>query len=241
MLRWLSNTQGVLMADDHDLAKIYYGAARAEILQRLAMREQVLLAGVTAFGVIGGLALGDNGGRQYLFGMFPFLSFAFVVLLFRHHFLMTKLGQYIHSELDRYLGFSDPVPAHWNNWISYGESSKDLRLILAMELLGAWLLLWLPGMIALLGLHRKVSVPLKSVDSVLLIAALAPFILEAKRLVLDKNWRRATTPADKVKLTAEERAGLTPRVRAYIEYLEGEISQLGHESDKMKGTLRKIN
>lgn len=50
-----------------------------------------------------------------------------------------------------------------------------------------------------------------------------------------------TNPAEKVRLTAEERDGLNPRVRAYIEYLEGEISQLSHESDKMKGTLRKIN
>jgi hypothetical protein len=50
-----------------------------------------------------------------------------------------------------------------------------------------------------------------------------------------------TTPLDRVKLTAEERDGLTSRVRAYVEYLEGEISQLSHESDKMKGTLRKIN
>jgi Trp operon repressor len=49
------------------------------------------------------------------------------------------------------------------------------------------------------------------------------------------------TPLDRVRLTAEERAGLAPRVRAYLEYLEGEISQLSHESDKMKGTLRKIN
>jgi hypothetical protein len=49
------------------------------------------------------------------------------------------------------------------------------------------------------------------------------------------------TPLDKVKLTAEELEGLTPRTRAYIAYLEGEISKLSHESDKIKGTLRKIN
>lgn len=49
------------------------------------------------------------------------------------------------------------------------------------------------------------------------------------------------TPLDRVKLAAEELEALTPRVRAYIEYLEGEISQLSNESDKMKGTLRKIN
>jgi hypothetical protein len=49
------------------------------------------------------------------------------------------------------------------------------------------------------------------------------------------------TPLDRVRLTAEELKGLTPRTRAYIEYLEGEISKLSHESDKMKGTIRKIN
>jgi hypothetical protein len=38
------------MLDAHDLAKNYYIAAREEILQRLNLREQVLLACVTAFG-----------------------------------------------------------------------------------------------------------------------------------------------------------------------------------------------
>jgi hypothetical protein len=49
------------------------------------------------------------------------------------------------------------------------------------------------------------------------------------------------TPLDKVKLTAEEMRDLSPRVRAYVEYLEREVPVLNAESDKMKGTLRKIN
>jgi hypothetical protein len=53
--------------------------------------------------------------------------------------------------------------------------------------------------------------------------------------------RHYMTPLDRVKLTAKELEDVTPRVRAYIEYLEGEISKLSHESEKMKGTLRKIN
>ena len=32
------------MPDAHELAKVYYAAARAEVVTRLAMREQVLLA-----------------------------------------------------------------------------------------------------------------------------------------------------------------------------------------------------
>ena len=74
---------------------------------RMAVREQVLLAGVTAFGVISGLALSNNERRDLL-GMCPFLSFAFAVLFFRLHFLMAHPGPiYPLSELDPYLDFSD--------------------------------------------------------------------------------------------------------------------------------------
>jgi hypothetical protein len=50
-----------------------------------------------------------------------------------------------------------------------------------------------------------------------------------------------TTPLEKVKLTADEIQGLPPRARAYIEYLEQEVSGLSASEEKMKGTLRKIN
>jgi hypothetical protein len=52
---------------------------------------------------------------------------------------------------------------------------------------------------------------------------------------------RYTTPLEKVKLTADEIQGLPPRARAYIEYLEQEVSGLSASEEKMKGTLRKIN
>jgi hypothetical protein len=50
-----------------------------------------------------------------------------------------------------------------------------------------------------------------------------------------------TTPLEKVKLTTDEIQGLPPRARAYIEYLEQEVSGLSASEEKMKGTLRKIN
>jgi hypothetical protein len=49
------------------------------------------------------------------------------------------------------------------------------------------------------------------------------------------------TPLDRVRLTAEELEGLTPRARAYIKYLEQEVSGLNASAEKMKGTLRKVN
>jgi hypothetical protein len=171
------------MPDPHDLAKSYYSAARAEVIQRLAMREQVLLAGVTAFGVIGGLAL-SSGEKQYLFALCPFLSFAFTVLLFRHHFLMIDLGRYIRSELNPLLGITGTTrfsPIHWDNWLRNKDSSKRLRIILAMELAGAWLLLWLPGLIG--AVIAQVSYTIKWVDGILLAIALLPFLLELRDII----------------------------------------------------------
>jgi hypothetical protein len=49
------------------------------------------------------------------------------------------------------------------------------------------------------------------------------------------------TPLEKVKLTEQELATLSARVRAYIAYLEQQVSGLNAENDRMKGTLRKIN
>jgi hypothetical protein len=49
------------------------------------------------------------------------------------------------------------------------------------------------------------------------------------------------TTYDRVRLTPAEREALSPRVLAYIEYLEGKLSGLNAASEKMKGTLRKIN
>ena len=51
-----------------------------------------------------------------------------------------------------------------------------------------------------------------------------------------------STPLDRVKLTAEERIGLAPRIKAYIEYLEQEISglncrELPDEGDHPKDQL----
>jgi hypothetical protein len=49
------------------------------------------------------------------------------------------------------------------------------------------------------------------------------------------------TPLDRVKLTEEEMSGLSPRARAYIEYLEQEVYSLNAANERTKSTLRKIN
>jgi len=50
----------------HTLAIQFYNAARAEIVQRLAMREQGLYAFVAAVGIIIGVALKDSTNNHVL-------------------------------------------------------------------------------------------------------------------------------------------------------------------------------
>jgi len=107
----------------------YYNAARAEILQRLALREQVLLAFLTAIGVMASLIghasepAGPQGLlRLVLYGV-PWLSLAFTMAIRRHNFIIRQLGKYVHDELGAVLcqplTDSDADDAnkirHWDN------------------------------------------------------------------------------------------------------------------------------
>jgi hypothetical protein len=49
------------------------------------------------------------------------------------------------------------------------------------------------------------------------------------------------SPAGKMKLGADELGALASRPRAYIEYLEREVSSLKDSNDRMKGVIRRIN
>jgi hypothetical protein len=180
------------MLDAHDLAKVYYSAARAEIVQRLAMREQVLLAAVATFGVIGGLFLsGHILGARLLGTLFPFLSFVFTMVLLRHDWLMVDLADYINSELGPSLGLErveasgEPqMPIHWDAWLRWGgrhmeRRKRHLKGFLITELLGSLLLLWLPGFAFLLCIKGGV---LLWVDIGLLIVPFVLFVWQFVRL-----------------------------------------------------------
>jgi hypothetical protein len=84
-------------------------------------------------------------------------------------------------------------------------------------------------------LAEKVSYPMVSTEVSALRALLKHVGLGAE---IESHY---LTPLSKVKLTEEEVRGLSLRARAYIEYLEREVSGLSASEAKMKGTLRKIN
>ena len=191
------------MKDAHELAKVYYSAARAEIIQRLGMREQVLLAGVTAFGVIGGLAFANHRENENLLCLLPLLSLAFTIVLFRHHWLIADLANYINRELAPPLGIGsnektqqELMPLHWDAWL-LGPSGRHirapkrkLRTILIIEWFGALLLLLGPGVAGFVQVFDAIYSRHRAIfwtDVVLLAIAGALFLPDCIRLFF--KWK----------------------------------------------------
>jgi len=101
---------------DAELAQCFYGAARAEILQRLSLREQTFLAWITAVGVVVGFAVKNAPPNLMLLQIVPVLSLLFGVAVYRHHTLIDYLATHINQELAAHLRQSDDsAPRHWDN------------------------------------------------------------------------------------------------------------------------------
>jgi hypothetical protein len=185
------------MPDSQDFAITYYNAARAEILQRLGLREQVLLAGIAAFGLVAGAAFA-NGSWRGLIGLLPPLSFGFTVMFFRHHYVITELSHYLNNELQDPLHVrksSAPMPFHWDEWLAYGRGKSRtlprhrLLVILSFELFGGCLLLWIPALMAFIYgvVSHEVGTAYLWLDFFILIVTLLPYAAEADRLRRDVN------------------------------------------------------
>ncbi len=190
------------MAEALELAKAYYAAARAEVVQRVALREQVLLAGVTAFGVLTGLSLGNATAKPELLPLFPALSFAFTLLFFRHQYIMGTMGRYIIGEIGPSLkpphaagATKEKWPVHWDEWILVGQGphskapKRRLRVILSTEMFGACLLLWGPGLGAYCLEFGHASRAILWTDGALLAIAILPYLQVVTYILF--RWRTA--------------------------------------------------
>jgi hypothetical protein len=112
--------------DDVTMALAFYAAARAEILERLTLRENTLLAWVTTAGILIGWALKDGTTDPtplHIAELLPVLSLPFGLAVYRHHLIIQCLGRYLHTHLNRFLGQADDTrrhpncahPQHWDN------------------------------------------------------------------------------------------------------------------------------
>jgi len=146
------------------LALEYYRAARAEAVQRLALREQVLLASLTVSGVLAGFAFKSNSSEsdRWLLILIAFIVLPFTVALVRHDHISALLDEYIRLELNPFLDLPQEVthnsgvqedrhkaPRHWDFSLYLGE---ELGRFLRVEKVVHIALLCLPAVAALVAL-----------------------------------------------------------------------------------------
>ena len=113
--------------DNEQLALTFYEAARAEVVQRLALREQTLLAWITTMGVVIGFAAGkpDSSGTvpfdPKLIRLVPLFCLPFALMVHRHNLIIRYIGTYVRSSLNPLLHQSQPkAPRHW-------DGSRELK------------------------------------------------------------------------------------------------------------------
>ena len=112
--------------DDAQLTLAFYNSARAEIVQRLTLREPTLLAWVATVGVILGLVAKDQGLIQVI----PLLCLPFAWVVHRHDLIISYINHYRFEQLDPKLRQNDPLaPMHFDRWARRQPKVRRFRLV----------------------------------------------------------------------------------------------------------------
>ncbi len=136
------------MAEDTRVI-VFYNAARAEIVQRLALREQVVLAPLTASGVIAGIGFRSGTGAGYdpnVLLLVPLLTIAFTIAFARHNWIIRHIGEYIATELRPFFQAQGPGLPDWDDSQVLRREKKGF---LVKELLAFTVLLCVPALLVL--------------------------------------------------------------------------------------------
>jgi len=139
--------------DSTALAIAFYTAARAEVVQRIVLRDTTMLAWITTSGVLLGLAVKDSSEnsemRLRIAEFLPALSFAFGLAVYRHTYIMELISQYFSSHLNVFLHQDkgiELIPRHWDNSFSL---RTRIRIYLSMELFAYFLLMTSPAIVCI--------------------------------------------------------------------------------------------
>ncbi len=113
-----------------DTARATYESARQELIQRITLRDHVLLVYLGAVGTILAIALGTDARNDILM-LIPFISLGAAVLVSQHNSVIGSLGDFCVNELDDF--FISLKPSEWApQWDKSKAlqkySSKSIRL-----------------------------------------------------------------------------------------------------------------
>lgn len=83
-----------------DSARTFYESAREELIQRIRLRDNVLLFYLGAVGTISGVALGGGGVTKEILFILPFLTLGVAILVSQHNALIGSLGHFCACEIE---------------------------------------------------------------------------------------------------------------------------------------------
>lgn len=103
----------------------FYNSARSELIERIRLRDQVLLAYLGAVGALFAFAFGKDGRTDVLLVM-PYLALGAALFVQQHNDVIGSLSHYCKVEIGPYLG---DAPPHWDASDALGEYlSSAVRL-----------------------------------------------------------------------------------------------------------------
>jgi hypothetical protein len=85
-----------------DTARKNYEVARAELLERIRLRDQVLLVYLGIIGTIAGIALGTSAKREILL-IIPFIGFGCSILVSQHNAVIGALIRFAYVDIRSFL------------------------------------------------------------------------------------------------------------------------------------------
>lgn len=119
----------------------FYSAARAEVTQRIALRDQTLIAYIVSAGTYLGLVAPEQTSATLtsqnilresgLAAVAPVISLVFTYVILQHHVVIGTLGEYLRSLF----------PQDYNIWENFYALSRDKRYLIARTVSQALLLI----------------------------------------------------------------------------------------------------
>ena len=120
---------------------------RQEILLRMRLRDQMLVAYLVVVGAILSVSIGHNDNKEILLSI-PFLALGSALIVSQHTVLAVYLGEFLSTELDECFKSSDvdeDIP-RWDNSATFGRFRDKSNLY---RLFAHTLMLLVPCIIAL--------------------------------------------------------------------------------------------
>lgn len=109
---------------DAETARMFYESARAELISRIGLRDNAIVAYLGAIGAIFGIALGSNSNISILL-VVPMLALGAELLISQHTELIGALSHYCSHEIGKELISKMINFAQWDNSRSLAAYSKS--------------------------------------------------------------------------------------------------------------------